>query len=500
MPAVKKKTRAATGKARTLSEDQAFRLAASIVTRSELAYSLGQSYSGDRDIYKTLGYPTTVTPDNYHAKYERQDIAKRVIDMLPEDCWRDAPTITEEGEKETQFERDVVAMVEKHAIWEKMLRLDKLARLGEYALLLCGFDDGKQSGEPVQTGNRKLLFLEPYGDIHASISEYEENVEDERYGKPKVYNLTTKFGAKQQVLRVHYSRVVHVSEGNMESSVLGVPALQAIYNRLLNVELIAGGSAEMFWRGAFMGMAFIADKTATFGPQERSEFLEEIENYVHGLKRYMRLKGITPQPLAPQVSDPRGHMDVQLMLVCAATGTPKRKLIGSERGELASTQDDENWDDKVQGRQRNHCETKMVRPFFDLLAETGAVAPHSEDGYTVDWQDIRTPSDKDRAEVADLVAKAVKTYLDGSVDQSIPPEIFFADYLGMSHDKLDQIEMILKEREDEEERERREEGKGAMPPQSPDPVPPQLQQPPGGNGGNGDGGPPAQAVPPGPRR
>ena len=45
--------------------------------------------------------------------------------------------------------------------------------------------------------------------------------------------------------------------------------------------------------------------------------------------------------LGGELQDPTGAIDNILKLISAGTGIPLRKLTGSERGELASTQDDD---------------------------------------------------------------------------------------------------------------------------------------------------------------
>ncbi len=49
------------------------------ITRTDIAHVLGQQYDGERDIYDVLGYKEQITEEDYRAKYERQDIAKRII-------------------------------------------------------------------------------------------------------------------------------------------------------------------------------------------------------------------------------------------------------------------------------------------------------------------------------------------------------------------------------------------------------------------------------------
>ncbi|ARC89979.1 hypothetical protein [Rhodovulum sp. MB263] len=51
-----------------------------LVSRKILAGRAGQSFNGARDLYETLGYPLSLTPEDYVDAYLRQDIASRIVD------------------------------------------------------------------------------------------------------------------------------------------------------------------------------------------------------------------------------------------------------------------------------------------------------------------------------------------------------------------------------------------------------------------------------------
>ena len=79
--------------------------------------------------------------------------------------------------------------------------------------------------------------------------------------------------------------------------------------------MISGGSAEMFWRGAFPGYGFKEDKDSSMNAQALSDLEDEIQDYMHDLRRYIRLRGISVETLQTQVSDPSKHIQVQIDLI-----------------------------------------------------------------------------------------------------------------------------------------------------------------------------------------
>jgi len=132
---------------------------------------------------------------------------------------------------------------------------------------------------------------------------------------------------------------------------------------LFDLEKLVGGSAEMFWRGARPGYKGKVDKEYTLTSDEEEDFQDQLDEYEHNLRRFLISRGIDISALETQVSDPSKHVDVQIQMISAQTGIPKRILTGSERGELASTQDITSWYSLIQGRRENYVAGNILRPF-----------------------------------------------------------------------------------------------------------------------------------------
>src|SRR5574343_484451 len=86
-------------------------------SRANLADRLGLSFGGDRDLYKTLGYTKTPTYDDFFAFYQRNGIAKRVVNAPVEASWRLKPTITESKKTQTKFEKEFIELEKKYNLW-----------------------------------------------------------------------------------------------------------------------------------------------------------------------------------------------------------------------------------------------------------------------------------------------------------------------------------------------------------------------------------------------
>jgi hypothetical protein len=419
-------------------------LASVLIERAAAMAKMGKSFGTVRDLYEALGYTKTPTFDDYYAKYSRQDIAKRIVSAPVSATWRKFPILVENDAEETELEKEWNSFVVKYNIYHYLSRIDKLSGIGSYGVLLMGFDDGGDLSKPVMGSNRKLLYVRPYTESNADIETYEEDTKNERFGLPLTYKISvssTKTSSKiNRQLSVHYSRVLHIAEDLEENDIYGTPRLKCVLNRLNDIELISGGGAEMFWRGAFPGYGFMLDKEANVTAQTLSALETEIEEYIHGLRRYIRAQGMTIENLAQQVASPEGHFKVIVSLISGATEIPQRILLGSERGELASSQDETNWNNKIAERRENYVTPMILYPFVNRLISLG-VLPEAKNDFIFEWEDLFAPSEKERADTSKVKTEAIASYVNAiGADRLIPPKFFLRNFIDLTEDEIEQIE------------------------------------------------------------
>jgi hypothetical protein len=427
-------------------------------TRAELIHHIIDG--GGKNLNKDCGYPESISAQNYSNLYDREGIAARVVEVWPKESWAQAPLIyeTEDPSQNTAFERAWDELVETKHPLAVLQRADILSGIGRFGIILIGIDDGKEMYEPVEgldeTGNRigtqeeqlrKLLFLRAFQESVVQIDTLEQDFTSPRFGLPLVYAITFNDGKNSFSKRVHWHRVVHLADRREMSDVYGVPRMQRNYNRLLDVRKILGGSGEMFWKGGFPGYSFEVnpgmDSTAEL---DTSSLRSEMENYMSGLQRYLALEGVTAKSLAPQVADPKSHLDCQLAAIALAEGIPQRILFGSERGELASSQDARAWQGRLKERQEGYLTPFVIRPFVDRLIALG-VLPTPEEGYIVFWPDLGTQTAQEKAEVIRTWADAMAKYVTGDVSQVIPIDAFLSVFGGIEQDEIDMITESLKD-------------------------------------------------------
>ena len=177
----------------------------------------------------------------------------------------------------------------------------------------------------------------------------------------------------------------------------------------MDLEKLVGGSAEMFWRGARPGYQGIINEDYQLTPEVEAGLKDQLDEYENNLRRILLNEGLELKGLAPQVADPKDHVDVQIQMISSITGIPKRILTGTERGELASGQDITSWYSTIYSRREEHAEQSIVRPFVDKMIELGILPEPVTEEYQIRWADLFADSDMSMAEIGRVRATALRS-------------------------------------------------------------------------------------------
>lgn len=390
-----------------------------MVERVAVAQAMGQSYGSidQRDYFETLGYPqrNELGIDEYWAQFERGGIAERIITSVSGATWADVPDVTDhEGEDEdetTDFEDDVATLFDETGALHYLERADTLQRIGRFGVLLIGFDDGGDLDEEVDTSAlsgdpaEDILYYQPFSEKQIDDFERVDDHTDERFGLPKHYDLD--FGDESiGVEEVHHSRVIHIAEGALEDESVGYSAYRPVFNYLIDLVKVVGGSAEMYWRGA--DRKLVANQNGEGRVTDEDKIATQIEELVHGLRNVAWTQNVDVEALGGESPDPTGLKDAIIELIAGTLGIPKRRLLGTERGDLASTQDEAAFVALVDERRMKFAEPQIYREFVDMLVDYGVVSSPQGDSYDVDWPDNFALTELEEAEKIQRLAAAVK--------------------------------------------------------------------------------------------
>jgi len=451
------------------------------------------------DINKECDYPETaqIKIIDYKEMYDRSAIGNRVVSVLPAESWQVSPEIFEDDDPdtETEFEKAWADLgrflLEEESffenedekgnpIWEYLHRADRLSGIGHFGIILIGIDDGKPLHEAVdgfedpEVGDlkgpmfvnnkvasdpkddkkeggkgtkRNLLYLSVFDESCITSMVYEPNQSSPRYRKPKFYNIdlgindTTEYtaaGREGRSIKVHWSRCIHIVDNMDSSEVFGVPRQRSVWNHLLDLMKVYGGGAEGFWKNCVMRI-FLETHPQLGGDVTIDEegIKEKMWDMDNGLQKHAALMGMSAKTVAPTVVDPSPHVNTQIEAICIKIPIPKRVFMGSERGELASGQDDGTWNDTVRGRRNEYVIPRIIAPFVNRLIKMKVLpTPKS---LTANWPDPETMKPLEKAQLALTRADTMAHYIAGKVDMLIDPMDFLTREMGFSDDEADTI-------------------------------------------------------------
>jgi hypothetical protein len=386
-------------------------LVSQIIERAEFASRAGLSFRNaaglaKRDVFEALGYHRALTAKDYRDRYERGGIAERIVEAYPRGTWSGGAYLVEDAttgtNAETTFELAAKELFERLDLWARLMRADILSGLGSYAVLLIGASGELSTPLPTVTSEEGVLYFTPLGEARATIDKVVADTTEPRFGLPEYYKLTL---GKSNTKRAHWSRVLHLSEGVLEDDVFGKPRLRGIWNYLDDLTKVVGGGSEAAWVRANPGMQLDLAPEVELDGAAQEKLSDEIDEFVHGYRRVMRTRGVDVNLLAASVTAFGSNATAVLQLISATTGIPLRILIGSERGELASTQDRTNWADRIAERRREFA-VPLIGQLVERLVEAKALPEPTE--YEVVWPEIDELNEDEKADVTSKLATANK--------------------------------------------------------------------------------------------
>ena len=378
-------------------------------------------YGADRDVYDILGYDLTIEFRDFLGKYNRQDISGTIVDAPARVTWRRSPELRElDGAIESPFLDTWRLLEQKLRIYPAMQRADRISGIGHYGVMLLGAKGDPELRRPLPNGNGSpdnLLFVTSFHEGRSDIKRFESNPENERFGLPTEYRIDltslerqSQSATPQLEPLVHWTRLIHIAEDTIEDRVFGRPRLERVWDRLDDLLKVVGGSSEMFWQNvARLWWMNIAADTEVEDDESLEELEEDLFDALHGMRRSLQTRGVDKlEAIGGDAPEPKESFDVVVDLIAASSGIPKRILLGSERGELASSQDERNWLGFIAERQTDFAEPVVLRATIDRLIDFNYIPAPSSGGYEVIWPNLFELSESQKAAAAADWGRAIK--------------------------------------------------------------------------------------------
>lgn len=411
-----------------------------LVSRVEWGRNAGLSYFDPttgkygRSMNEALGYSPVLTYADYRARYERGGIAERIVEAYPRATWGGEIYFQENPDPNdyTLFEQAADDLFDRLGAWNKLRRADVLAGLGDYSVILIGARTPGSLETPLTkvSGPDAILYLSPGPQVGAKIESVEMDKNSDRFGLPLFYSVNIGTAQNAEFTKVHWTRVIHVAEGSLENDLFGKPRLRAVWNRLDDLDKILGGGAEAAWKRMDPGLQVDIDPEIELTPEEEDRLDAELDEYHHGARRHLRTRGGKISPLAANVAAFASNATAIMEQISGTSGIPRRILIGSERGELSSLQDRDNWSDRVTERRREFA-APLILSILQRFIDIGAL-PQPAGKVSVVWPEIEELNSAQKATVAGALANANQAQFNSDGRIIIEPDEIRARVFGMS--------------------------------------------------------------------
>jgi hypothetical protein len=352
------------------------------------------------NIYLDFGYPGQLTFQNFWNMYRRFGIAKNVVD-LPVDTGWSTPPLVESADQ--QFSRDFDRLIDRVNLWNRIKGLDTRQRVGRYAGMFMRVRDGETPDKPLDgtlQGEAALMDMVPLYESQLEVIESDQNPNSETFGQPIMlqYSQSAQGSRNEEInstINIHASRVVFAAEGSDNGWIYGIPALEPVYNSLMDLRKVIGGGAEGFYKNASQSVIFdLKDGASAVSYKEKlDKFNEQYDEFSRNrFRRAIWTPGMESKTLDSSLTVPKEFFNVALNDVSAGSGIPATVLIGQQTGRLASQEDSRQFLSIVQSRRENFM-TEMVRNVLDWCIKFG-VLPSAE--YEVQWDDLLARSDEEK--------------------------------------------------------------------------------------------------------
>jgi hypothetical protein len=380
--------------------------------RRQLGGGHGISPDGKRNFNQLFGYGEHLTYTDYYLMYRRGGIAKAVVEKLPKSCWRDIPTL-KVGEKDVL--KSELEELKNNGFFDALERADILNRIGNFSVLVMGMPDSEELEKPLgsaSTGNFEAMYFHPYGYNGIEILKKDNDPASSRFGLPELYQVQTiaintceTKDINPQSYKVHWSRILHLAEGALESTIEGCSALEAPWNAITDSSKISGSAAESFYRNSRQKMALEANENAQFdmGEEALKKLKENVEGWQDGFEDTLRLSGMKANMLQPQIASPRDAFDVSIEIVSGTTGIPVRILTTKSGGSVTGQEDKGSWNALIKDRQESVC-TLWLMIALKRMHEVGLlVLPKN---VKISWPPLSAVTEREASEITEKKAIA----------------------------------------------------------------------------------------------
>jgi hypothetical protein len=327
-----------------------------------------------------------ITPQALTFAVRREPVAKRlVMDIAGDiyDKWFKAVPIKaeKEGEKSetgNTLDQNVQTVLETLNAKSTFIEATQYERRYGWSIIVLGFKDNAALEEPAENP-AELDHLAVYSPRAASVDKEDEDKESERFGLPVMYKINR---GKNQTIKVHYTRVLHVATRLDEHPWAGISVLENIWDDMTVYRNIRWAAGQVYWRMAGLPVFTV--------PKNYKK--AEIENFLSTLgdpnvRSFLCLpedKKVEILSAEGRILGPEEFTDLVIRSISMGSSIPKQKLEGTEAGAVTGSEVNQREYYKYVSDQQKVYESEIVGPLIDLLMEINQIKPNID--YKIEWE------------------------------------------------------------------------------------------------------------------
>lgn len=386
------------------------------------------------NLMEGTAYPLTRLTQDYNlmnSLYRNHWIVRKIIDTIPEDMTRNWITIT------TQLPPDEIRKLDKvwrvRRIRQKILQGLKWGRLygGAAGLIMIeGHEDILHEPldyDTIMPGSLKgLMIVDRWSGIYPN-ADLVEDLDDPEFGLPQSYQLTLEDG---QVTNVHHSRIIRFMGRELPyweklaEVYWGASEVEVVFDELKKRDNTSWNIAQLIFLANLrvLKMSDMSELLSIGDEQAQRELYNTLtaQNWLMS-NMGMYLLGKDDDFATHQYSF-SGLNDIYesfMLDIAGACQIPVTKLFGRSPAGLNATgeNDMQNYYEIVQQQQESN-----LGPILDKLLPIMCMSEYGKIPDDLDYMfnPIRTPDDKEVAELADKKTKSIiETYNAGLISQKI---------------------------------------------------------------------------------
>lgn len=353
------------------------------------------------NIYLDFGYPLQLEFKHFWNMYRRFGIAKNGVELPVDTGWMSPPTV----EANEAFLKEFEKLNDRINVWVRLKGLDTRQRVGRYAGMFMRVRDNKTPDQPIEgmlSGESALMDMVPLYESQLEVIESDDDPTSETFGQPVLlqYRQSVEGDRNEETnntISIHASRIVFAAEGADDGWIYGIPALESVFNSLMDLRKIIGGGGEGFYKNAAQNIVFdLKDGASAMQFKDKlDDFNDQYDEFSRNrFRRAMWTPGMEAKTLDSTMVQPKEFFNNALNDTAAGLQIPATILIGQQTGRLASSEDSRQFLSVIQSRRLNF-QTEMTRDVIDWLILFGIV-PSAE--YVIEWDDLLARSDMEKLE------------------------------------------------------------------------------------------------------